>query len=272
MFKRGIVFFLTFLLLLLAQQARGYAYESKNVKDSLNYLSSDQVTEIQRLIEKTVAAYNLDVVVVITDDTQGKSSQNYADDYYDSLGYGVGTDRSGLLMLINMKEREVWISTTGRAIDIFTDSRIAQMVDSITGFLSGKNYYGASTEFVNQVAYYATQGVPAGQYRNPIEPSTYMDRVIRQMKSIWVYVIPLAIAILATIIPSLSHKGKITINDHTYEDKDSFQLSGSQDDFLRESTTMVKIQNNNPGGSGGMGSSTHTGSSGTTHGGGGGKF
>ena len=246
------------------------AFQSANVDDTLNLLTDQQVKELQSLIETTSLEHNLDLAVVITDQTEGKSSRDFADDYYDSKGFGVGEDYSGLLLLINMKDREVWISTTGRAIDIFTDARINAMVDSITGFLSDGNYNQACTEFVNQVRNYAAQGGPAGQHRINTDPGTYMERVIRQIQSPLVYIIPLVIAIIATVLASLSSKGKVTINNRTYEEKDSFQLVDTQDHFIRESVTQMKIPNN-PGGSGG-GSSTHTGSSGSTHGGGGGRF
>ena len=93
--------------------------ELSNVKDYLDYLTDDEESELQEAIDSVRTGYNLDVVIVITDDTEGKSSKDFADDYYDYNGHGVGSDSSGLLMLINMAEREVWISTTGKAIDIF---------------------------------------------------------------------------------------------------------------------------------------------------------
>lgn len=247
------------------------AFQSANVDDTLNLLTEEQVKELQSLIEKTSLEQNLDLSVVITDQTEGKSSRDFADDYYDFNGFGVGEDYSGLLLLINMQDREVWISTTGRAIDIFTDARIDTMVNAITGFLSDGNYNQACTEFVNQVGNYATQGVPPGQYRINTDPVSYMERVMRQIQSPLVYIIPLVIAIIATVLASLSSKGKVTINNRTYEEKDSFQLLGTKDEFIRESITQVKIPKNPPGGSGG-GSSTHTGSSGRSHGGGGGRF
>lgn len=270
MFKRATVVFLLCALMVFAYLPMALAYQSANVEDRLNLLTEEQVQELQPRIENTSLQHNLDLAVVITDDTGGKSSRDFADDYYDSNGFGIGEDYSGLLLLINMKDREVWISTTGRAIDIFTDARINGMVDAITGFLSDGNYNQACIEFVNQVGNYAAQGVPAGQHRINTDPGTYMERVMRQIQSPLVYIIPLVIAIIATVLASLSSKGKVTINNRTYEEKDSFQLIGTKDEFIRESITQMKIPNN-PGGSGG-GSSTHTGSSGRTHGGGGGRF
>ena len=114
----GIVF------AVLISPAIALAYSSDNVNDELNYLSENEIIEIQSEIEHVVNTHGLDIAIVITDDTDGKSSRSFADDYYDSHGFGIGNDASGLLLLINMDIREVWISTTGKAIDIFTDSRI----------------------------------------------------------------------------------------------------------------------------------------------------
>jgi uncharacterized protein len=226
---------------------------------------------LQNSIDNVKNDYNLDVVVVITDNTNGKSSMEFADDYYDNNGYGIGNDYSGLLMLINMDKREVWISTTGKAIDIFTDNRISEMIDDVVAPLSEGNYYDASNIFINDVRDYAEIGIPKGQYRQEGEAyykSAYIDKVFRLMKSFLVYIIALVISVIVTIVISLSNKGEITINSHTYEEKGSFILSGSRDDFIRESTTKTVIQSN----TGGSGSSIHTGSSGRSHGGGGGRF
>jgi len=98
---------LSFFFISYISQALVFAESSKNVKDYLNYLTAEE---------------KLDVVIVITDNTQGKSSRDFADDFYDYNGYGIGTRKSGLLMLVNMQNREIWISTCGDAIDIFTDN------------------------------------------------------------------------------------------------------------------------------------------------------
>lgn len=270
MFKRTAVVILLWAFMILANLPMAWAFQSANVDDQLNLLTEEQVKELQSRIENTSREYNLDVAIVITDNTEGKSSRDFADDYYDSKGFGIGEDYSGLLLLINMKDREIWISTTGRAIDVFTDARINWMVDEITGLLSEGNYNQACIEFVDQVGNYAAQGVPAGQHRINTDPGTYMDRVMRQIRSPLVYIIPLVIAIIATVLASLSSKGKVTITNRTYEEKDSFQLISTKDQFIRETISTVKIPKN-PGGSGG-GSSTHIGSSGRTHGGGGGRF
>ena len=255
-------------------QTKVSATNERNVKDYLNYITDSEKLELQNSVESVVKNHNLEVVIVITDNTEGKSSMDFADDFYDNNGYGVGSDYSGILLLINMDKRETWISTTGKAIDIFTDSRISDMNNNVTGELSKKEYYKACKTFIADVENYTNMGIPKGQQRVDSSTdiiyteTTYFQKVFKLIKFFPIYIGALIISIIATILASLSSKGKSTINSQTYEGG-SFVLSQAKDDFIREATTMVKIQtpSNN-----GAKSSTHSGSSGRSHGGGGGKF
>ncbi|MGI6705802.1 MAG: TPM domain-containing protein [Clostridia bacterium] len=105
-----------------------------------------------------------------------QGANDFADDYCDDNGFGIGSDYSGLLMLINMDEREMWITTTGSAIDIFTDNRISAMTDAITGLLSNGSYYEACKEFIRRVESYARMGVPRGQHRIDISSQDRMGQ------------------------------------------------------------------------------------------------
>ncbi len=88
------------------------------------------------------------------------------------------------------------------------------------------------------------------------------------------FIIAIIISIVVFINVTLKNKGKITINNLTYEENGSFNLSDEREEFIRESTSRTKIetQSNSSSSSGSNSSSTHTSSSGRSHGGGGGKF
>lgn len=247
-----------------------YALESTHVVDKMDYLKQDQINELQSTIDQMRDTYQMDAVIVITDNTEGKTAEAYADDYFDYNGYGVGADHSGLLLLVDMDKRKMHISTTGHAIDVFTDARIENMVNAVTAPLKEEDYFGASQAFLEQIDYYAQEGVPRGQYRTSGDgpyKASYGERVGRMLSNPLSYVIPLLIAIGATIVITLSSKGKVTVTNRTYEDQGSFDLTKERDDYLRESTTRTKIEK-----SSNSGSSTHSGSSGRSHGGGGGSF
>lgn len=270
MFKKLLTAGLLMTALLFTGAYRAEAAETANVKDFMSYLTPDQITALQSTADRLKSTYGLEPVIVITDNVEGKSSMAFSDDYYDYNGYGTDADKSGLLMLINMADRDVWISTKGKAIDIYTDSRIASMQDGIVGYLPDKDYNGACTSFMSDVETYALQGIPEGQYRTEREApyrGTYWERAAALMKAPWMIIAPLLISIGVTVLITLSNKGKVTVTAQTYEEKGTFAVTREVDDFLREHLTKVKIEK-----SSGSGSSTHTGSSGSSHGGGGRGF
>lgn len=274
--QKRIIILIVLLIVLIP--ISGYASRTDNIVDELDYLSQTEITELQGLIDEAVMQYDMDIVIVITDDVKGKSSMDFADDFYDDNGYGIGFDSSGLLFLVNMEDREVWISTAGTAIKVFTDARIEQMLNRMD--LSSGNWYKVCLSFVNDAKRYMREGIPQGQYSEegsytPYYPGTeptFWQKATEQMAKGVTYIIALLAAVIITAIAGASTKRQGTTNFATYEEAGSFQLINTRDDYLREATTRVRINQNSSGGGGGNRSSTHRSSSGRSHGGGGRKF
>lgn len=266
------------LLWLLIGTAWVAALSSSHVVDEYDALTQGEIDGLQQQIDSLTADHGLDVVIVITDQVAGKSSRDFADDFYDNNGYGVGPDASGLLMLVNMAEREVWISTTGEAIDIFTDQRIDAITDAVVDDLAEGDFHGAAGTFLYQVDVYARQGIPAGQYREPEVPQEPVSfgRKLLQMALYWpIFLAALIVSAVSTIAISAGHKEMPKTSASAYQPPSGFTITSVQDRFLRETTNRVKVAPSNSGGgsSGGAGrSTTHRSSSGRTHGGGGKKF
>lgn len=137
------------------------------VIDEANLFTETEETMLRGKIDSFIAQYNTDFVILTIDDDMDKTSMTYADDYYDNNGYGKGEDRSGLLVLINMDEREVWISTTGYMIDILNDRRIEIMLDDIYEYLVEGEFYEAVSGLPEVVGDYIEAGRVKGQYQAP---------------------------------------------------------------------------------------------------------
>lgn len=279
-----LIFLFVFLIALLP--IRVEAAETDNVKDYLNYLSETEVQELQSRINEISNKYSLDTVIVITDNTDGKSSMQYADDFYDNNNYGLDSEESGILMLVNMNAREVWISTKGAAITIFTDSTIKTMVNDITRYLSDKNYNGASSKFLEKVDYYCdkklmtnnTDSIGNSGSKSSLHtkrnsaPTSYISRVNSRVTSSSTYILSLIISIVVTLIVTQKSKWKVTANSRTYEAGGSFNLTKNQDILVNENTTRTKIVKKSNETNSSNTSTTHKSTSKSTHGGGGGSF
>lgn len=224
----------------------------QRVFDYSNVYTSNEIEKLEQLCQKTAEEIKTDIVIVTTDDFEGKTATEYADDFYDSHSFGAGSDRTGILLLFNMKEREIAISDCGKAIEYFSDSMIDDMIEEIGDELGDKKYMGAARQFVDYVKTHMWHEEPG-----------VMDSVFAKL-FVAVIVSGIIVALLA-----YQHKPKMSVDARTYlKDRQNHVLQHS-DIYLRTSTTSHTIQSSSDSSRGG---STHTSSSGTTHGGHSGKF
>ncbi len=239
------------------------AAETPHVKDPLGLFTQEEAQTLEAMIEEIVTEYAFDTVIVTTDDTEGKTSRDFADDYFEYGGYGIGEDRSGILLLINREESEVWFSTRGKGLDYFPESELDSQVEELVSYLGDSedekaNYKGCENFLLN--VKYICRSNTLG----------YGGKMLVMLGSPFTYFIALIMAFIGTLIKTLGSKGSVVVDNSTYEEDNAFKLTDKKDIYLRENTIRRKIEkeDNNGSSSGG----THKSSSGATHGGGGGKF
>ncbi len=257
---------LTLLLLLVPISAWA---DGTAVDDQAGLFSQEEEQELTDRIEELTADWNMDFVVVTTEDAEGKTSEEYADDYYDYNGYA----DDGALYLIDLDNGSVWISTAGKMIRYLTDARIDAVIDAGYDNLKAKNYADGILEMLNETESYLEDGIPSDQYNYDTETGK-----ISRYRSITVYE-----AIGAAVIALLcgggfaaavlgSYRLKKKTYRYPYESQAKVHFTRRDDQFLHRSITQRRIPRDPPSGGGGGGgsrSSTHTSSSGTSHGGGG---
>lgn len=155
-----------------AVQLSGDGTGEQRVFDQAGLFDSDMVEALEKEIGRLREQMNMDVVLVTTDDADGKSAGDYADDFYDQGGFGTGKDASGVLYLIDMDNREVYISTAGAMIRFLTDKRIDSMLDRAVERLSAKAYGSAAWRLLEDTQYWYEKGIPGGQYNYDVETGT----------------------------------------------------------------------------------------------------
>ena len=117
--------------------------------DDGDLLSEQEEKRLESRLDQISEDYDCDVAVVTEESINGAEPMDYADDYFDYKGYGMGEDKSGILFLVTMSERKFWMSTHGDAIDTFTDSGLEYIQDQIKSDLSDGNYYDAFDSFAS---------------------------------------------------------------------------------------------------------------------------
>lgn len=254
------------------------------VYDQAELLSSQEETETENEIAALRKKMNFDVVVVTTEDADGKTAQGYADDFFDEGGFGTGLKKNGILFLIDMDNREIAVSTGGDAIRIFTDHVIKSMLDDAYEGVSQGNYEGAVAAFLKDTGYYGAKGIAAGQYNYDTETGKVsVYRSIRWYEFLIAFVVSAGVAV--SVCLGVKHqyameetKGQAANRNLAYR-TDSHFVYGNQTDNLINKHVASQVIPRNTGSSGGGSrpsssgrSSTHHSSSGRTHGGGSRKF
>lgn len=141
---------LTVITLFLALSITAYA-KNPSVVDSAGLFTESQKTAIEAKVEETISVTGVDIVIVTTNDTQGKTSEAYSDDYFDYNGYGLGEERNGILLLINMGDREIHISLRGSGTNFFSDTNIENALDFMSPYASKGQYEKAVEYFLMDV-------------------------------------------------------------------------------------------------------------------------
>ncbi len=251
------------LLFVLAPTASAYDPTLPRVIDEAGLLSDYEKEKLRDYSEEFRFDYSMDCVVMLVTTTGSKSPMAFADDAYDAGGYGMGADNSGILILIAVGDREVYISTCGAAIDAISDGEIELILDEMMYALSNEDWGVAFTEGIETAGRMIER--PNGSDgddgdRNMITPG----------KIAAVVLFPAVISgiVLAVMCYKMNNdRGKRTAAD--YAVRGSFALSGALDIFLTSSVTKTPRAESNGGGGGG---SSHVSSGGVSHGGGGRHF
>ncbi|MCR5067477.1 MAG: TPM domain-containing protein [Erysipelotrichaceae bacterium] len=132
--------------------------ENAHVIDEYGGLTSEQLYACEQKLQQVSDKYNVDVVAIIADDTDGKDIVAFADDYFDYNGYGRGAERSGIILVIDMNGREMYISTRGVCIDYFTDYGIECIADEIVDLIPN-DFARAISKFGELCDYYMDRAI-----------------------------------------------------------------------------------------------------------------
>ncbi len=234
-----------------------FAEGQNQLLDYADILTEDEETALLELLTQIKNSEGYDIAVVTVKSLDGKSKEAYSDDFYDYNGYGVGSDSSGILLLISMDphNRGFHFTTYGRPDDNITEEEVEYILDDIYTPISNGNYYDACIAFAYSAEQYISQ-------------SSEDDNIFANI------LISLVIGFILAFITVTVMKGKLksvrlSDNASQYIVQNSLKLTARSDIYLYKTLNRTPIPRNNSSNGGG---GSHVSSSGRTHGGGGRSF
>ena len=237
----------------------------EKVYDFADLFTDSEEEKLYDEIIKYINNYSMDMAVVTIDENNKYSAMEYADDFYDYNLF----DYNGLLLLIDMDNREIYITTTGSAISMYSDYRIDLILDGIYEKVSDELYYEGSSVFVSVASQLAAKGVPQGEEDFVISSAGKITKNLYIMNVFWFALIGTIIIILIMVFTNRMVK-KAT-SSREYLNKSTMKINGISEIFLGSNVSKVR-RSDSSSSSGRSGSSTRSSSSGRSHGGGGRRF
>ena len=216
--------------------------EFSRLVDNADLLTEAQEQNVLSVLDRLSEKHECDIVIVTTNHTGSKTMMEYADDYFDYNGYSA----NGVLLLVNMQKRDMWISTSGTCIDEIPNVDV--LFNQFADYISFGDYEEGFIVFAEACS-------------DELSPNVFACIVIAVIAGL----------IVALIGTGILKKQLVSVqkndNANSYVREGSLNLTVNSDRFLYRNVSKTVRQSSSS-----SGGSTHRGSSGRSHGGGGRSF
>lgn len=271
-------------ILMLSLPVTAFSYESI-VDDSANLFSVSENEDIADAANEFCEETGLALAVVTTDNTHGRATETFAEEYYDDLADFQGWPENGMILLIDMDNRVVLADAVGDTWDIYSDSDISYITDcgynevsygaygnamlemidaALESYGGGSGYYDYGNDYIGGYDYdydYNYDNDYDYEYESGKNPSVSVTDIL-------VYIVlGLAAGAISVFVVKSRYKNQGKGDEFDTDDV-ILNLTGSKDTVISRNVVTTKIPKNNNngrhGGSGG-GVSVHHSSGGRVH-------
>lgn len=203
----------------------------EKVYDFAGVLTDNEESDLYKQINKFITETNMDLVLVTIKDNPVNSSKDYAHNFY---SYNFFRD-DGVLLLIDFAESEIYMTTNGKAYDLFPDSRMQPILKNVYGKIIKKEFYTACSFFVNSISGF----VGIGKAEKGEDVVIDVDGTVHKESLI---IEALVVAFIGTVIimivfVSMNKMVKPANSSREFLIKETMVINDISDTFISSSTT-----------------------------------
>lgn len=278
----------------------GADLDLSRVVDDADLLTDAQEDALEQKALAIIEAHAMDLVIVTKQGLGGKTPEAYADDFFDYEGYGWRAEEtddittgSGILLLVDMQEREVQLSMKGEGKEVITYQVENLIFDEMMTYFSLAQYNEAFLCFLNETEGYLqdyanNEGIyaPGGSgnhnsYNNAGDNYSGSTAAGSQFSGgLFLFFVIAGLIIAIAVVNGMKKKHNTIRTAQTASVyQQNFSLTEQQDVFLYSNTSRVALPQDTHhhtggggGGFGGGGGGSRVSSSGSSHSGGSRRF
>lgn len=218
--------------------------------DLAQLLTEEEAAALEAKLIAIAEKFNVEVAIVTMPTCEGEDHGAYAKSIYQECGYGLGENKDGILLLIDMDEENRGWYIYGKALgaDAMTNSEIDAVGEDMTPALKDGEYADAFDTFAER----CEERIDIAINGEPFDP-------------VWTLIVALAVALLLALIITGIMKGQLkSVRSQraaaNYVRKGSLNVTESYEMFLyrtvekREKPKSSSSESSGSGESGGGGS------------------
>ena len=285
--KKVTALFISILSLAFVMMLPAQAAELDLVTDEVGLLTQAEYAELNELATDITEQYQCEMSIVVVEDMGDYDAIDYVKVVYEKYDFGYGADKSGLMLMISMQERDYALQAFGSGNTAFPDYGKDELLDNYLLPLLGENrYYDAFLAYLNQTREY----LALAEYSTPADSSSYEGLsdsssesyvgVVTEQSSqsskgsvlIKLAIIIFAPLIIASVVCGIFAKQMKTAVSQRAADNfipnDGVNITNKTDQFLFKTETRTRIEKNTSSSGASSGSGRSSGGGGFSGGGG----
>ena len=244
--------------------------DETRVYDYAELFTDAEEAELEEQIDSFRTTYQADAVVLTEEDGSVTDPELRAQDFYDEGGFGLGSNRSGVILYINMATRDVSACASGETKYVLLSTDLDRVIDAGYAELADGEYAGSLESMLRRAGEILEQSEETGTYQSGSYTGRHTapdDRSIQLRRDLPMILVVSACgggicAVLVYVLVSRRYANPVHSAVYNARGNTTMNLTEKQDLFVNKTVTMRRIQHDPPRSSGGHSSSFRSSSSG----------
>ena len=269
--KKRLLTLLAVLCLLMTLALPAYATGNTYIYDTEVLLSDAELMGLEQQCVSAAEEYGCGIYVVTLDDFSQfhRESLYAAEEIYRSMGFGIGENKNGILLMLSMSERDYAMVAYGDiANSVFTDRKQDAIIDDFLDNFREDDWAGGLTDYVENCVYYLEtfDGVIGEAYPGHYENGVYYEPTLGEyLEDMWMPcfemgvcifgVIALVVCIILIVQMRTVHVAR---NANAYVPVRGVDIRIREDKFIRKTHRKVVHSDDDDGGSSGGGTTVRS--------------
>lgn len=143
--------------------------QEERVFDYAGLFDRGEKQKLEDTAQKLREEMHAEMIVLTIEDAGGRQAQEVADGFYIGNGFHESFHENGMVILIDMDNRELYLGTYGDMIRVLTDQRLDQILDLMYTEAADGRYAEAAVIGLTESGQYFRKGIVSGQYNYDVE-------------------------------------------------------------------------------------------------------